>query len=85
MHGCGGRESKVLADMGGSAAEEEKRRFGRTWFDRIWNPLFAMKRCRPLYDIRVQYMLRFGFEVLFMMFAKSPPVITSPSWELDFH
>jgi hypothetical protein len=43
-----------------------------------------MKRCRPLYDIRVQYMLRFGFEVLFMMFAKSPPVITSPSWELDF-
>lgn len=30
------------------------------------------------------YVLRFGFEVLFIMFAKSPPVITSPSWELDF-
>ena len=33
--------------MGGSSAEEEKRRTGGTQFDRIWNSLFAMKDVRP--------------------------------------
>jgi hypothetical protein len=62
MHGCGGRESQVLADLGGSAAEEEKGRTGGTWFDRIWNPLFAVKDVP--FAVCVLYVLRFGFEVL---------------------
>jgi hypothetical protein len=65
--------------MGSSTAEEEKRRTGRTWFDRIWNPLFAVKDVVftvyvYMYSMCIQYVLRFGFEVLFIMFAKSPPV-----------
>jgi hypothetical protein len=62
--------------MGGSAAEEEEGRTGKKSFDRIWNPVFAMK------DVVYVYVSGFGFEVLVMMFAQSP-CGSSPSWELD--
>jgi hypothetical protein len=43
VHGCGGRESQVLADMGDTPAEEEERGPGGTRSDGIWNPFFAVK------------------------------------------
>jgi hypothetical protein len=33
--------------MGDTPAEEEERRPGGTWFDGIWNPLFAVKDACP--------------------------------------
>jgi hypothetical protein len=42
VHGCGGRESQVLADMGGTSGEEKEGESGSTKSDRIWNPLFAV-------------------------------------------
>ena len=47
VHGRGGRESQVLADMGDTQAEEEERRPGGTRFDGIWNPLFAVNDAPP--------------------------------------
>ena len=43
MHGSGGRESQVLADMGDTPAEEEERGPGGTRSDGIWNPFIAVK------------------------------------------
>jgi hypothetical protein len=66
--------------MGGSAAEEEKRRTGGTWFDRIWNSLFAMKDVTLRYTCTVCVTFRFRGTVVCepghtVMFAKSPPVV----------
>ena len=53
VHGRGGRESQVLADMGDTQAEEEERRPGGTRLDGIWNPLFAVKDAPPSWHSRL--------------------------------
>ena len=78
--------------MGSSAAEEEKRRTGRTWFDRIWNPLLAMKlKDVVAFTVYVYvYVLRFGWfrgTVLSLLCDPGHTVMLpslSPSWELNF-
>src|SRR6266478_687011 len=97
MYGCGGRESQVLADMGGSA--EEKGRTGRTWFDRIWDPLLAVKDASPLVGqstpilpvecVRyISVLTTWGSTVLqyhgdvFAQYSTVYLLCCSPSWEL---
>ena len=85
MHGCGGRKSQVLADMGDTPTEEEERGPRGTRFDGIWIPLFAVKEAPRVgtheYSDWGGSSRRWQFEGQFL--AAYCTAYSVPSWELE--